>query len=237
MLELKTSYQSGILNIELYGALDSLTAPDFKYWLTQKSISGYHYFALNCGGLEYISSRGIGIITELNNVLNAADSRMILYHVSNEVLNLLNFLKLSEYILIVDTYAHLKDKFGDKPAQKAQKKDTLPVLSEEVPLEDEYTGITASPEKVSKEDLTADGQAGFNSTEVLYDQQLNLKKGNLETIHEEYIDLSKVETSTAEYDVAQMNIVFCPNCGQHLRVSKKGLYLCPDCRIQFNYPF
>jgi anti-anti-sigma factor len=233
MLELKTSYHSGILNIELYGSLDSLTAPDFKFWLTQKSDGGYHYFALNCGGLEFISSRGIGIITELNNILNAADHRLILYHVSNEVLNLLNFLKLSENIPIVDNFVKVKEKFGEKPKQKYHKTEPPKAAPVEYLEEGEeaFSGISSTPASFNTTEKTRKAaETRDHSHAVATDAET-------ETLDEEYIDLSQMEHLKEEYNVAQMNIIFCPNCGQNLRVSKKGLYLCPDCRAKFNYPF
>ena len=32
-------------------------------------------------------------------------------------------------------------------------------------------------------------------------------------------------------------LIFCPNCGVQLRVTKPGGYLCPSCRVKFQYPF
>ncbi|MDH4200060.1 MAG: STAS domain-containing protein [Spirochaetia bacterium] len=230
MLELKTSFHSGVLNIELYGALDALTAPDFKYWLTEKSETGYHYFALNCGGLEYISSRGIGILCELNSTLNGQKHRLVLYHVSNEVLNLLEFLKLSEVIPIVENlrqvYAKLKDISSHKePVQTTRQTSAVDLVgvmgeSEDQMEEEQELVSTFSGEKTSG--------AGVPPQKV---------PASVDTGKEEYIDLSNYKLTDDVFDVASMNIVFCPNCGQNLRVTKKGLYLCPDCRTRFNYPF
>lgn len=235
MLELKTSFRSGILNIELYGALDALTAPDFKYWLTEKSQSGYHYFALNCGGLEYISSRGIGILSELNYVLNGQKHRLVLYHVSNEVLNLLEFLKLSEVIPIVENLQQVYSKFKEAASQKvhvetaAKSSDSSNFVGVMAEAEEEME--TAQP---SAADFNhASNAAGQASSENAAEKNEEVN----EEVNEEYIDLSNHTTSTEPFDVVTMNIVFCPNCGQSLRVSKKGLYLCPDCRTKFNYPF
>lgn len=236
MLELKTTYHGGILDIEMYGALDSLTAPDFKHWLTQKSASGYHYFAINCAGLEYISSRGIGVITELNAILNAAHSRLVFYHVSNEVLNLLNFLKLSDEIPIVENFAQVKEKFGDKARQKHQRSEAPKEPHRESPVEESFKGISSTPEKQEEPADTISKKTSFNTTESGHPKRSEQNTADSGTLVEEYIDLNKIQLKT-EYDVAHMNIVFCPNCGQNLRVSKKGLYLCPDCRIKFNYPF
>ncbi|MDH4263773.1 MAG: STAS domain-containing protein [Spirochaetia bacterium] len=239
MLELKTSYHNGILNIELYGALDSLTAPDFKHWLTQKSSNGYHYFALNCVGLEYISSRGIGIITELNHILNASDSRLIFYHVSNEVLNLLNFLKISDSIPIVENFAQVKEKFGDKLKHKPStaESDKKTNVKSDGEVSESFVGISATPEIRNENVQIKTTHNNLTNTMNVAEFYEKTSSDTLKSSAEEYIDLSQMEHTKTDYNVAQMNIVFCPNCGQNLRVSKKGLYLCPDCRTKFNYPF
>ena len=245
MLELKTSYQNGILNIEMHGALDSLTAPDFKFWLTQKCSHGYHYFALNGRNLEFISSRGIGILTELNNILNSGEVRFILYQISDEVSKLLNFLKISDTLPIVENFKNVTDKFGDKPAQKLapeEKKVTEESQKEktvETPVEEKnYVGIAASTELNSQstheKEKTNSHSNAHTTTEAAVQ---NLSDINDAETEEEYIDLSKVPNPGLKYDNAEVNVIFCPNCGQNLRVSKKGLYLCPDCRTKFQYPF
>ena len=63
-------------------------------------------------------------------------------------------------------------------------------------------------------------------------QSIQLQPDQQEAIHitrKQYIATEKKEPDS--------NIVFCPNCGVKLRVSKKGKYLCPSCRVQFHYPF
>lgn len=280
MLELKTSYHDGILNIELYGALDSLTAPDFKHWLTQKSAGGYHHFALNCGGLEFISSRGISVLTELNNILNATESRLVLYHVTNEVMNLLAFLKLSGNMPIVENFSKAKERFEKNPPQKSPENEPVMESRDEAldnhfdkafdetldkvqkdstdqdfhhgdiraatvgvvkmnevgpadhitnrSTEHNYTGISTSTENRPEENPSAQVEDGSSNTSTTTVQS---------EIREEYIDLNQWERENTQYDVTRMNVVFCPNCGQNLRVQKKGLYLCPECRSKFNYPF
>jgi anti-anti-sigma factor len=218
MLEIKTSYQGGILNIELYGALDSLTSPDFKQWLSDKASAGYHYFALNCTGLEYMSSRGISIIVELNNILNESEPRMMLYHISNEVFNLLDFLKLSHSIPIAETFQQVQEKFGTNPLKKK------PSIVQ-----------TAKPEEIP---VNVEGiEKAGEQPEVKETPEPNLHVASHDVHDDSYIDLSKEKWTKHGDDISVINIIFCPNCGEKLKVSKKGLYLCPECRNKFNYPF
>lgn len=229
MLELKTSYHSDILNVELYGALDSLTAPDFRFWLIEKSQTGYHYFSLNCVGLEYISSRGIGVLTELNNVLNEGRCRLVLYNVSNEVLNLLEFLKLADTIPIVNSFSQVKDKFEHKQEEAVRAPNPVTASSFSFsgfsPAEEPENGraLEDDPDETGNGLGNVRGEAEFAKTQ--------------DEVDEEYILLNQGSKQKENYDVSKMSIVFCPNCGENLRVSQKGLYLCPECRTKFNYPF
>ena len=113
MLELKTSVQNNIFDIELSGALDSQSAYDFKSWMIQKNLEGYRVISLNCHGLEYISSRGIGSLVDIHRVFNSKQSVLVLYHVSNEVLQLLEFLKLTNEIVILADFKSVTDSYSD----------------------------------------------------------------------------------------------------------------------------
>ncbi|MES0488608.1 MAG: STAS domain-containing protein [Leptospirales bacterium] len=113
MLELKTSVQSNIFDIELSGALDSQSAYDFKSWMIQKNLEGYRVISLNCHGLEYISSRGIGSLVDIHRVFHSKQSVLVLYHVSNEVLQLLEFLKLTSEIVILADFKSVSDSYAD----------------------------------------------------------------------------------------------------------------------------
>lgn len=237
MLEIKTSYQSGILNIELYGAFDSLTSPDFKQWLTDKSITGYHYFALNCRGLEYISSRGIGMLVELHNVLNEGQTRLMLYHVSNEVLNLLEFLKINRNLPIAETYKQVEETFNANP-----QKIKVPVAG--IPVKKEAEKVTGLEDKDRQpsQQLPDHNDVASGTVQEAENSSHGATPSEGETIstdtrEHEYIDLSSEKWTRHGNDLNKINIIYCPNCGEKLKVSKKGLYLCPDCRTKFNYPF
>lgn len=104
MLELNTSAEKDILVLELEGALDSLSAADFRRYFRQKLAEGFRAFALDCLCLEYISSAGIAALIELHTQLSAAKAKMVLYQLSTETRQLLRFLGLEQKLPIVDDY-------------------------------------------------------------------------------------------------------------------------------------
>lgn len=104
MLELNTALQNDILVIELEGALDSVSAADFRRYFQEKIAAGYRAFALDCLCLEYISSAGIAAIIDLQTQLVAQGGKMVLYQLSSETRQLLRFLQLEEKLHLTSDY-------------------------------------------------------------------------------------------------------------------------------------
>lgn len=185
MLELKTSTTENILDIELRGSLDSQSASDFKAWVLEKNVQGYNMFALNCRELEFISSRGISALIEINKLLRARKSHLALYHLSEEALNLLKFLKITDEIAIKETLKEIIETFANLAAVPEPKE----------PLGQEKK----APEEDDKEEV--EESELWNTT--LPDEQQETTQGpaqNQDQETEEIIDLQTVddEFSTIE---------------------------------------
>jgi len=104
MLEFNTALEKDVWVIELEGALDSVSAADFRSYFQDKINSGYRAFALDCLCLEYISSAGIAAIIDLQTQLEAKGGKMVLFQLATETRQLLRFLKLEEKLTIVNDY-------------------------------------------------------------------------------------------------------------------------------------
>jgi len=104
MLEFNTALEKDVWVIELEGALDSVSAADFRSYFQDKINSGYRAFALDCLCLEYISSAGISAIIDLQTQLEAKGGKMVLFQLATETRQLLRFLKLEEKLTIVNDY-------------------------------------------------------------------------------------------------------------------------------------
>ncbi len=104
MLEFNTALEKDVMVIELEGALDSVSAADFRRYFQDKTGAGYRAFALDCLCLEYISSAGIAAIIDLQAQLQGKGGKMVLFQLATESRQLLRFLKLEEKLTIVNDY-------------------------------------------------------------------------------------------------------------------------------------
>lgn len=290
MLELKTAVIRNVLDVEVKGALDSQSASDFKAWILEKNVAGYTLFALNCRNLEFISSRGISSLIEVHRVLSARKGAVVLYYVRNEVLNLLDFLKISGQIPVLSNLEQVLANYGphaDAPdaetekvgpqggsegspnggAEEALDESQLPADSPELPYSPR---LTRPPEEESQEEVVsleandegleapqtakapppqpeasqgAETSANLKSrptpSEVLEEARVSstgVPAGVVEG-DDRYIDLSSASDLEETSESINAIIVFCPNCGESLKVKVAGQYLCPECRSKFHYPF
>jgi anti-anti-sigma factor len=102
MLQLTTKSSSRIFLIEIEGALDSQNSQDFKNYILEKISEGYRVFGLDLAQMQYISSRGIAIILELQDEIERHYGGLALFHLSSEVRNLFDFLQISKRVKLFD---------------------------------------------------------------------------------------------------------------------------------------
>jgi len=250
MLELKFSVHGSILNIELKGALDSESSHDFKSWVIDKNLNGYSNFSLDCLNLEYISSRGIGTISDLNKILKSKNAHLMLYNVSNEVFNLLDFLKIADHLLIYSNFSEILNKYKGSIIQE-------PIIDsgyKEETAKDEIITSERKPDLIENlkneaELIVEDSVQGLENIYGSYHttfmpQQSEISKSSVAE-KESNITVTEtisrdIETKTIKKDPEPANkkiniIIECSNCGTHLRITQKGQYLCPECRYKFSY--
>jgi len=247
MLELKTHLRNGVYDIELIGALDSITAFDFRDWMVEKSTGKYTHFALNCAKLEFVSSRGIGVLTEIYGALRSKGRNLVLYHVTNEVLNILTFLKIPSEIQVCEDFEGVMASFRGK---KSVARNLAVDDDEETWSATTANGVGSHDEEMLRVPLPDDD--GFREAEAadrsksanggepasIGSQTATLPREDGYTDHDSrYIDLSNDPRVHQPQEPTGSNVIYCPNCGENLRVSRRGLYLCPECRTRFHYPF
>ncbi|MDH5720066.1 MAG: STAS domain-containing protein [Spirochaetia bacterium] len=213
MLELNTKLNDEVLIIELEGALDSRTASDFKAWFEERMLDGYKDFVLDFLSLEYLSSRGIGVLSEIHQFLISRGGKMAICHASEEIMRLLKFLKIDQMIKLCS---------GAKEA----------VTEIQKMKRNENTGVL-------EKNLQQPTPMDIGSQEF---QEVNNGSNNTATIpvtETENNDSQSNESIPLEKNIEQVQsgarIIYCQNCGRRLRVSKAGKYLCPSCKINFYY--
>ena len=223
MLELNTSIKDEVFIIELEGVLDSRTASDFKSWFEERMLDGYYDFVLDFLSLEYLSSRGIGVLTELNNFLRSKGGRMAICHASDEIIRLLRFLKIDAMIKICSGAKDAVSEVHKMRRETTHTPGNFNVKTEQIPA-GSADNLTAEENLSSEEKITektdSETNKNFSEKDLVQEKYAENKKGHSE------------ESSEKHYNT---RIIFCQNCGQRLRVNKPGKYLCPSCKINFFY--
>jgi anti-anti-sigma factor len=144
MLGMNTVIHREILVIELEGALDSHTSADFKSWVEEKLLEGWRAFILDCLCLEYLSSRGIGVLNEIGRITANAKGKIVVTNLSAEVKNLFHFVQLDKQLAVFDTVESARDSL----------KEYIRVLPTPVAVN------TAEPETVAHSDAAQASQTG-----------------------------------------------------------------------------
>ncbi len=148
MLEFNTALEKDVLVIELEGALDSVSAADFRRYFQDKTGAGYRAFALDCLCLEYISSAGIAAIIDLQAQLQALGGKVVLFQLATETRQLLRFLKLEEKLTIVSDY-------DDAIAALTGYRRVIPEEDIVAPEELRFIDRNNNPEPVAEEEQPA----------------------------------------------------------------------------------
>lgn len=195
MLEFNTALEKDVMVIELEGALDSVSAADFRRYFQDKTGAGYRAFALDCLCLEYISSAGIAAIIDLQSQLQSHGGKMVLFQLATESRQLLRFLKLEDKLTIVSDYDDAiaaltgyrrvipeSDIVAPEELRIIDQEDTAPAATEPAPV----TAAEPAAPSAAAAPLVPQGN------EMLVEEHFAAEKKGLHPVHTEN------ETVTAE---------------------------------------
>ncbi len=219
MLEMNTVKDNKILVVDLSGALDSQTSSDFKSWVEEKILDGYRYLSLNLADLEYLSSRGIAVLLEVQTILRKMRGEAVLIHVNDEISRLLRFFHITDKIKVLSGKSEAAAYFQGVEI-------TAPQIVKSEAIESEKSSgvleLSSSEENLEKTPpLPAAPQI----------QSVAEKPAEQTAQSDEEVPEKPVEVSVA-FGVRE---IFCQNCGTKLKVTKPGKYICPSCRLKFTY--
>jgi anti-anti-sigma factor len=79
--------------LELEGYLDTYNSKSFQQYVQKVIDEGYKYIIMDCKGLTYVSSTGIGSFTSFNRMLLQKKGELILVRMISKVYEVENFLK------------------------------------------------------------------------------------------------------------------------------------------------
>ncbi len=100
MIEHAEELKGGIVTVTVKGHLDSETSFDFEEYVNQLIERGRRFLVLDAGGLEYVSSQGIGVMLYLHKKISAAKGICVFCNLRDEIRTLGMILGLDKVLAI-----------------------------------------------------------------------------------------------------------------------------------------
>lgn len=89
-----------MVQLVLNGYLDTYNSPDFQNHIKSLINSGIKTILFNCGGLNYISSTGIGAFITFFKQLKSKNGDMVLFNLQNKVMDVFQILGFTRFFKI-----------------------------------------------------------------------------------------------------------------------------------------
>lgn len=109
MIQIKRLQEDGIDIISPIGEVDASSSIELDLTIAKSVGEGYTKILVDCQGLEYISSAGLGVFMSYIEEFNDKDIRMVLYGMSEKVENTFKILGLNELLTIVTDKTKAKE--------------------------------------------------------------------------------------------------------------------------------
>jgi len=116
----------GCLVVVLSGYIDTYNSTFFQKQVQRVIEAGFPRLIFNCGGLNYVSSTGIGSFTVFLKTVKPLDGDVVLLNVQPKVYEVFQLLGFSQFFTIKDTLHSAISFFGGDPL--AQKSAVFPKL-------------------------------------------------------------------------------------------------------------
>ena len=108
MIQIKRLQEDGADILAPIGEIDASSSIELDLAIAKSVGEGYTKILVNCGGLEYISSAGLGVFMSYIEEFKEKDIRMILFGLSEKVANTFEILGLNELLTIVKDESEAK---------------------------------------------------------------------------------------------------------------------------------
>jgi anti-sigma B factor antagonist len=102
MVHIKRLQEDGVDIIVPIGEIDASSSIELDLTIAKSVGEGYTKILVDCSALEYISSAGLGVFMSYIEEFGDKDIRMVLFGMSEKVVNTFEILGLSELLTIVD---------------------------------------------------------------------------------------------------------------------------------------
>lgn len=100
MIHIKRLQDNGTDTIAIIGEIDASSSIELDLAIAKSVGEGHKKILVDCGGLEYISSAGLGVFMSYIEEFNDNDIKMVLYGMSQKVFNTFEILGLNELLHI-----------------------------------------------------------------------------------------------------------------------------------------
>lgn len=101
MIQIKRLQEDGADILAPIGEIDASSSIELDLAIAKSVGEGYTRILVNCGGLEYISSAGLGVFMSYIEEFKEKNIRMVLFGMSEKVFNTFEILGLNELLTIV----------------------------------------------------------------------------------------------------------------------------------------
>ncbi|MGK7396264.1 MAG: STAS domain-containing protein [Candidatus Cyclobacteriaceae bacterium M3_2C_046] len=113
MIELKSETQNDIYFLKVAGEVDASSSIHLDKAINQAVRSGHERILVDCTGLNYISSAGLGVFMSYIEELKATNISMALFGLNDKVKNVFQILGLDQLLTIVDNQEQAKNKVNE----------------------------------------------------------------------------------------------------------------------------
>jgi anti-sigma B factor antagonist len=110
MIDITSEDKKGLIIMHIKGELDLNTATDFKNAVNNKLAMKPATIALDCSGLVYVDSSGIGALVKLNKTAHDNHTELVFFDVEDGIRNMFKLSRL-ETIFTLLTYKEFYSKY------------------------------------------------------------------------------------------------------------------------------
>lgn len=108
MVQIKRIQEEGADIIVPIGEIDASSSIELDLTIAKSVGEGYTKILVDCSALEYISSAGLGVFMSYIEEFNDKNIKMVLFGMSERVINTFEILGLSELLVIVENKEEAK---------------------------------------------------------------------------------------------------------------------------------
>lgn len=120
----------GVIILELEGYLDTYNSKSFQQYVQKIIDEGYRYIVMDCKGLTYVSSTGIGSFTSFNRMLLQKKGELILVRMISKVYEVFKLLGFLSFFKIFDTFDEVENFVKTKVSGGSSTVSEAPVAGE-----------------------------------------------------------------------------------------------------------